>query len=119
LGQNLNKWCTYGSWGKDCPSFLGKLESYTSKNSALIRYSERQLFPLECWDINYVTVFDTIEEAILFLLQYSSSRTTLNELREYWSFPSDKDKIDWDDLKQKELDMIRNHRFKFNKNVNS
>jgi len=117
MGQDLKKWCTYGSWGKKCPSFLGKVEKQ-SEGHVIIRHSERQMYELECWDINYVTIFDSLTEAILYLLQHSSSRTTLSELREFFSFPNEEKNLDWDDLKQKELDMIRNRRFKFNKNDN-
>ncbi len=63
--KHMEKWCTYGAWGRQLPSFIGKLVQQDG-NSGKIQYAERQLYPCEFWDMRYVTVFDTLEEAILY-----------------------------------------------------
>lgn len=102
METEIKKWCTYGSWGKKLPSFIGKLESQWG-NSGKIRYNENQMYPLEYWDMNYVTVFDSLEEAILFMVENNSNESVL-KIKEWLHFPSDTKNVDWDALHKKEIE---------------
>lgn len=95
--ETENKWCTYGSWGKNSPSSIGKLLEQHG-NSGTILYSEGQLYPPELWDMAYVEVFDTVEEAIIFFIEHNYHQYSLHKIKEYWDFPSIN--IDWDKLNE-------------------
>jgi len=90
----MHKWCTYGPWGKKMPSFIGQLVEQTG-NTGKIRYAERQMYPLEYWDMDYVEVFETIEDAIKFMLKNGTDRY-LSEIKECFNFPSTN--VDWDKI---------------------
>jgi hypothetical protein len=59
-------WCTYSS-GLGLSGF-GKIVR-DEKTSVNIKYSERQLYPPECWDSVYVTRFDTLDEAVEYYIK--------------------------------------------------
>lgn len=88
------KWCTYGAWGKECPTFIGQLVEQMGKTGK-IRYSARQMYPLEFWDMDYVEVHETLEAAVLYMLEHGPERF-LSTIRDNLSFPSDE--VDWDKL---------------------
>lgn len=89
------KWCTYSHWHKNYPRFIGKLlkEEY---GTCLIKYSEKQIYPPELWDINYVRIFDRLEDTILFMLE-NNNEITLTSIKEdlLISFYEDAKNIDW------------------------
>jgi len=60
-------WCTY-SFGLGLSGF-GKIIR-DKKTCVYIRYSEGQLYPSSCWDPNYVTRFDTLEEAVEYYIEH-------------------------------------------------
>jgi len=97
------KWCTFGAWGKTMPTFIGKLEEQ-SGNTGKIRYGEKQMYPLEYWDMNFVMVFDCIEDAIMFMVRNNCDES-VNSIREWLNFPTDAKKINWELLKALEVDM--------------
>ena len=66
------EWCTYSWQCKTLPEGVGKITA--EYNSAVdIRYSEGQYYSPECWDINYVQRFDTLEEAMEYFLKHKPS----------------------------------------------
>lgn len=103
METKVKKWCTYGAWGKKMPTFIGKLESRNG-NSGKIRYTENQMYPLEYWDMDYVMVFDCIEDAILYMVKQNSEESVL-KIKEWLHFPSDTKNLDWDALRKKELEV--------------
>jgi len=100
------KWCTYGAWGKKLPTFIGKLEEQQG-NTGKIRYSEGQMYPLEYWDMDYVTVHQSLEEAVLFMVEHNGNDSVYG-IRDGLHFPSDMKDIDWDVLRIKELEIYKN-----------
>jgi len=94
------KWCTYGAWGKEMPTFIGKLEEQ-SGNTGKIRYTERQMYPLEYWNMDFVMVFDCIEDAILYMIRHNTEES-VNSIKEWLNFPTDMKNVDWDKLRKKE-----------------
>ena len=102
----INKWCTYGSWGKEMPTFIGKLEKQEG-NIGYVRYTERQMYPVEAWDMDYVKVFDSIEDAILYMVRHNSDES-VNTIKEWLTFPTDTKNVNWELLKALEIDMQNN-----------
>jgi len=93
----MKKWCTYSAWGKRLPSFIGQLTEQ-SGNSGKIRYAENQLYSEQWWDMDYVEVFDSLEEAIFYLLKNGIYKESINQIKENFNFPSYKDFIDWNQI---------------------
>lgn len=73
----MEKWCAYSHFNKKFPQNIGKLKQQIG-NAGYIQYSEKQLYPFQCWDMNYVEIFDTLDQAIEFMLKYNSDETTQN-----------------------------------------
>ena len=92
------KWCTYGAFHRDYPLHIGLLEKRQG-NSGAIRYGENQMYALEWWDMNYVVVHDSLEDAILFLIK-NNPEESIYTVKEYLSFRTAKEKIDWNKLKE-------------------
>lgn len=91
----MEKWCTYSWLNKKFPQSIGKLVRQEG-NTGHIRYAEHQMYPLQLWDMNYVEVFDNIEDAIKFLLK-NKPDTYLHEVRESFCFS---DKVNWEKLEK-------------------
>jgi hypothetical protein len=100
------KWCTWSVWTKNFPEHIGQLLEQHG-NSGTILYSERQMYPPELWDMNYVEVFDTAEEAIIFMLKKNND-ACLYRIREYWNFHSTI--VDCDRLKKIEIEIDNKRR---------
>ena len=101
----MPKWCTYGAWGKEIPTFIGKLERMEG-TLGVIRYSENQMYALEYWDMDYVKVFNTVEETILYMIQ-NNNENSIHKIKECLHFPSDTKNIDWDALRKRELEYYK------------
>lgn len=91
----MEKWCTYSWWTKKYPQSLGKLVRQNG-NTGTIQYAEKQMYPLQLWDMNYVEVFDKVEDAIRFLLK-NNPDIHLREVRESFCFS---DKVNWEELEK-------------------
>ncbi len=89
----MDKWCTFGYLNKNCPEHIGKLVERKG-NAGWIQYAEKQQYPLECWDMNYVVIHDTIEDAIKCLLKHKSDWGII-DIQESLAFNVD---VDWDKL---------------------
>jgi hypothetical protein len=76
------------------PSFIGQLVEHQGKGGK-IRYSARQMYSLEWWDMDYVEIHESLEAAVLYMLKHSGEKF-LSTIRENLSFPSDE--VDWDKL---------------------
>jgi len=100
------KWCTYSAWGKEMPSFIGQLVEQHG-NTGKIRYAEKQMYPLEYWDMNYVTIHESLEDAIIYLITHNSTESVFN-LKENLSFETGKKDVDWDALRKTELEIYKN-----------
>ena len=94
------KWCTYGAFGKEYPLHIGLLEKQQA-NTGAIRYAEKQMYPLEYWDMDYVVVHESLEEAILFLIK-NNPEESIYTVREYLPFKTAKQNIDWNKLNLKD-----------------
>jgi len=95
------KWCSWSVWGKGIPENVGQVFDFNEK-SCMILYAEKQLYPAALWDMGYVNVFDTAEEAVINVLK--NGHTWLHEIRNYWNFPSTE--IDWDKMNKLEDEII-------------
>jgi len=93
----IKKWCTYSAFHRDYPLHIGFLEQGT-KTSGMIRYAENQMYPLECWDMNYVVVHESLEDAIRFLIKNNPDEY-FHTVKEYLPFKTAKETIDWNKLK--------------------
>lgn len=94
METEIKKWCTFGAFHRDYPSFIGFLER-GSETSGMIRYAEKQMYPLECWDMDYVVVHDSLEEAILFLIK-NNPEESIHTVKEYsLKFETAKKTVDW------------------------
>ena len=93
------KWCTYGAFGKEIPSFIGQLVELKGKTGQ-IRYTEGQMYALQYWDMDYVKVHESLEDAILFLIKNHPDET-LHTVKEYLPFKTAKQNIDWNKLNLK------------------
>ena len=91
------KWCTYGAFHRDYPLHIGLLEKQEGK-TGVIRYAEKQMYPLEYWDMDYVVVHESLEDAIRFLIKNNPDEYIFT-VREYLPFPTAKETIDWNKLK--------------------
>ncbi|MFH1311485.1 MAG: hypothetical protein ABIH65_03715 [Nanoarchaeota archaeon] len=86
-------WCVY-SFGLGLSGF-GKITK-DDKIHVFIRYSESQMYPLECWDPNYVTRFRSLDDAVEYYIEHRPGvdircrQSTPDEVREQArrSFPS-------------------------------
>jgi hypothetical protein len=109
-----DKWCTYGAWGKKSPTFIGKLLEQLDKSGTIL-YSESQMYPPELWDMGYVELFDTVEEAIIYMMKNDFYNRSLNRIRENLSFPSDTNNIDWNNLSkiEEEINEKKIHGIKY------
>jgi len=65
------KWGVYGFF----PDSVGKIEGCID-NFLFIRYSKEQMYPVESWDSKFVRKFTTPEEAIAYVVTYSSENQT-------------------------------------------
>ena len=65
---NMKKWCCYRSW-MSWMDFGKIVKPLPSGGSCFVLYSEGQHYPPECWDMNYVKEFDTLEEAVEFYIK--------------------------------------------------
>ena len=90
------KWCTYGAFGKEVPSFIGQLVDQMG-NTGKIRYAEKQMYPLQYWDMDYVMVHESLEDAIRFLIEKHPDET-IHTVKEYLPFKTAKENIDWNKL---------------------
>jgi len=90
------KWCTYGAFHRDYPLHVGLLEEQRG-NTGKIRYAEKQMYPLEYWDMDYVMVHDSLEDAIRFLIKNNPDES-VNTVRDYLPFETEKGKIDWNNI---------------------
>jgi hypothetical protein len=95
---NIKKWCTYGAFHKDYPQHIGLLEKQQG-NAGEIRYAENQIYPLQYWDMNYVCVFDSLEEGILFLIK-NNQEESIQTVKDYLPFPTALKGIDWEELEK-------------------
>jgi hypothetical protein len=102
------KWCTYGAFGKGIPTFIGQLVEQQG-NSGKIRYAEKQMYPLEYWDMDYVAVHESLEDAIIYMITHNSDESVL-QIRDYLSFETGKRDVDWDELRKTELEIYNNKR---------
>jgi hypothetical protein len=73
------KWCTYSWYGKDCPQYIGQAYNI-EKTHCFISYKDNQLYSREAWDTSYVKFFDTLEDAIYFMIK--KSNLSLLEIKE-------------------------------------
>ncbi len=94
------KWCTYGAWGKKMPSFIGRLERMEGK-SGVIRYVEGQMYPWEYWDMAYVEVHESLNDAIVYMMKHGDE-SFLNNILQCLHFPSFNNEIDMEFLKKAE-----------------
>lgn len=99
METEIKKWCTFGAFHRDYPSFIGFLEK-GSETSGMIRYAENQLYPLECWDMNYVVVHESLDDAIVFLIK-NNPEESIYTMKEYLHFPTAKKKVDWEYVENK------------------
>jgi hypothetical protein len=90
------KWCTYSWYNKDLPQHIGKVHNIRG-NTCDIQYSEGQLYSRSAWDMDYVKVFSTLEDAIVFMVT-NSNYTFLSEIKEdvLNSFLKDAKNVRWD-----------------------
>ena len=90
------KFCTYSYIGKEYPQYLGK--GILKSNYIDIRYTEKQIFPLECWDLDYVSVFETIKEAIIYII--TNTKKPFNEIKSlaFDGCFSDAENVDWNEI---------------------
>jgi len=65
------KWGVYGFF----PDSIGEIEACIG-NGFFIRYSKNQMYPVESWDSKFVRRFATPEEAIAYVVAYSSENKT-------------------------------------------
>jgi hypothetical protein len=105
--NKVDKWCTYGVWGRKIPDHLGKvIELSDDETKGVLLYSEGQLYAPEYWDMAYVMMFDDIEDAIFYLATQGTDQS-INSIKEYFNFMKTVEKkgivIDWDSLKKKEI----------------
>jgi len=110
MGKNLerfNKWCAFGAI---CPDDIGRLLIH-SKQTGEILYSEGQMYRPEFWDMNYVKIFETLEEVILFLID--DMNQVFSEIKEdaERKFPSYKKDVDWNKLSRYYISKRRNLRY--------
>jgi hypothetical protein len=93
------KWCTYSWFSRNFPQKIGKISDYND-SVGNIKYYEKQLFPMQSWDMRYVEVFDNLEDAIIFMLK-NNPGIKIFELEEMLleSFPKDAKKVKWDVLR--------------------
>ena len=91
------KWCTYGAFAR--PTFIGKLTKQEG-NTGRIQYAEKQMYSQEYWDMTYVKVFESLEEAIIYTLKNSDE--TLNNIKDSLHF-KEKTDINWDNLRQRQI----------------
>lgn len=94
------KWCTYSAFGKTLPRSIGQLVKQEG-NTGKIKYAENQMYSLEYWDMSYVAVFDTIEEAIIYMITNNHDESVRN-IREWLAFRTTMNEIDWDELSKLE-----------------
>jgi hypothetical protein len=89
------KWCTYSWSNKELPQHIGKMYNVRG-NTCDIQYSDGQLYPKSAWDMDYVKVFDTLEEAICFMYT-NSNYGFLSEIKEELTsyFPKDTENVNW------------------------
>lgn len=99
------KWCTYGAWGKEIPTFIGQLVKQQG-TSGQIRYAEKQMYPLEWWDMDYVMVHESLENAILFLIK-NNSEESVPLIKECLSFETGKKDINWNELREIEIEIYK------------
>lgn len=109
MEQNL-KWCIYNSFNYN----IGKVVKIY-KDSVKFLYAENQIYPVEYWNLNYIKIFKTIEEAIIHLVKKSYS---VSEIKEKLSFPSYTKNIDWKKMKKLEISQYRNLRYFLNETIN-
>jgi len=102
------KWCTYGAFGKEFPTFIGQLVEQQG-NTGKIRYAEKQMYALEYWDMDYVAVHESLEDAIIYMITHNSDESVL-QIRDYLSFETGKKNVDWDELRKTELETYNNKR---------
>lgn len=95
------KWCTYGAWGKKNPSFIGQIVEQQG-NTGKIRYAEKQMYPLEYWDMDYVMVHESLEAAIIYMTTNNIDESVL-QIKECLPFETAKKDVDWDELRKIEL----------------
>jgi hypothetical protein len=97
------KWCTYGAWGKKLPTFIGQLVEQHG-NTGRIRYAEKQMYPLEYWDMDYVVMHESLEDAIIYMITHNTDES-VPQIKDYLPFETDGKKIDWDELRKIELEI--------------
>ncbi len=81
-------WCVCFDWF--FPSCVGKIEK-ESDETAHVRYSEGQIYPLELWDKKYIKRFDTITKAIKHYAKWGHKRHLIEIMGH--NFPSQKEEI--------------------------
>ena len=91
------KWCTYGAFHRDHPLHIGFLEKQRG-NTGAIRYAEKQMYPLEYWDMDFVMVHESLEDAIKFLIENNPDES-IHTVKEYLPFKTAKENINWNKLK--------------------
>jgi len=60
------EWCTYSWQWKTLPEAVGKIVKEYNGGVEIL-YSEGQQYSAQCWDINYIQRFDTLEEAFEYM----------------------------------------------------
>jgi len=91
------KFCTYSYIAKDCPEYFGS--AILNSNYADVRYSEGQLYPIKCWDLDYLSFFDTLDSAILFMIEKSDKDFQIIKDLAFDGCFSDAQNVDWDKMK--------------------
>jgi len=94
------KWCTYGFF-LNKPRSIGRLFKEKESDRSIIgtgqiQYAENQQYSMKWWDLHYVSVFESLEEAIIYLLKNSDE--TLNNIKDSLHF-KEKENVDWEKLK--------------------
>lgn len=83
------KWCTYSWVSKECPQYIGRIGE-----SRQIEYSEDQIYPAEYWDTDYIKLFDTLNDAIQYMIDNDHSLHEVQTMIEFKWFKESKH-IDW------------------------
>jgi hypothetical protein len=92
------KFCTYSYIAKESPQYFGK--AILKSSYAEVKYNEGQLYSPEGWDLNYLSFFDKLENAILFMIENTDKDfQTIKDLAFDGCF-SDAEKIDWDNIEK-------------------
>ena len=91
----MKKWCTYGANGITVPSGIGLLINEHG-GAGWIKYAEKQMYAPSCWDMSYVKIHDTIEDAIKYFME-CNSQYSIENVQEELAFKVD---VKWEDVEE-------------------